>query len=140
MSNHPPRVRAVLYHTGRFLLVQHNNFRPETIGKWGTPGGRVEHWDADLEEALRREIREEFETEIDIRAFVGTYEYRKREHHVFLAFPVRTQFMLDPDEILDYRWLTLDEIRAWEAADRLHTGFELDAVERSLRLLAESQG
>ncbi|MBN2469749.1 MAG: NUDIX hydrolase [Anaerolineae bacterium] len=139
MSGHPPRVRAVLHHAGRFLLVQHNNKRPENIGKWGTPGGGVEPGDPDLVEALRREMREEFEIEIDVHEFVQTYEYHKREHHVFLASPARTNFILDPEEILDYRWLTVEEIRAWDAAGRLHTGFELDAVERSLRLLAADQ-
>lgn len=139
MSGHPPRVRAVLHHAGRFLLVQHNNKRPENIGKWGTPGGGVEPGDADLVEALRREMREEFETEIDVLGFIRTYEYGKREHHVFLASPLRTAFSPDPAEILDYRWLTVAEIRAWDAADRLHTGFELDAVERSLRFLARHQ-
>lgn len=136
MGEHLPRVRAVLYHEDRFLLAQHNNKSPENIGKWGLPGGGVEFYDIDLKEALRREIREEFEIEIDIWKYVETYEYKKREHHVFLASPLQLQFVTDINEILDYRWLTADEIIKWEAANRLHTGFELDAIQRSLAILA----
>lgn len=136
MGNHLPRVRVVLYHDHRFLLAQHNNKAPENIGKWGLPGGGVEQFDSDLQEALRREIREEFEIEIDIWKFIETYEYKKREHHVFLASPLQLNFVTDPAEILDYRWLTAAEIIGWEAENRLHTGFELDAIQRSLAILA----
>ncbi|GAB4570650.1 MAG: hypothetical protein Kow0077_05260 [Anaerolineae bacterium] len=136
---HSPRVRAVIHHDGRFLLAQHNNRRPENMGKWGTPGGRVEHADPDLQEALRREIREEFEIEVTVIGWVGTYEYKKREHHVFLVHPHSTQFVIDADEILAYGWFTLAQVRQLAEEDRLHTGFELDAIERSLALLARRQ-
>lgn len=136
MGAHMPRVRAVLHHTGRFLLAQHNNTIPENIGKWGLPGGGVEKSDIDLVEALRREMREEFETEIVVQGFVETYEYKKREHHVYLASPLQHEFVTDPNEILAYRWLSAAEIAAWDAANRLHTGFELDAIQRSLAILA----
>ena len=49
-----PAVRAVVLHEGRFLLAQHHNYLPGTIGKWGLPGGRIEATDADLVAALRR--------------------------------------------------------------------------------------
>lgn len=136
MDAHPPRVRAIMHHAGRFLLVQHNNRQPENRGKWSTPGGGVEPYDADFHEALRREMREEFEVEITIADFIATYEYKKREHHVFLAFPVHTLFVTDPSEIVAYRWFTPEEVAALDSAGKLHTGFELDAVRRALALLA----
>jgi len=134
MGDRLPGVRAVLRHGGRYLLVRHNNRLPENAGKWGTPGGHIEAGDADPVEALRREMREEFNTEIEVLGLVGVYEYRSREHMVFLATPSSTDFVTDPAEILDYAWLTAAEVAEWAAAGRLHTGFELDAIRRSLIL------
>ena len=36
-----PTVRALMRLGDRFLLAQHNNKKPQNIGKWGTPGGRI---------------------------------------------------------------------------------------------------
>src|SRR5260370_13964664 len=80
-----PAVRAVIVHEGRFLLAQHHNYLPETIGKWGLPGGRIEASDADLIAALRRELYEEFAMTADIFRFVAIYIYRDRAHQIFLA-------------------------------------------------------
>lgn len=137
-DRHAPAVRAVLRHEDRFLLVQHNHRKPENLGQWGIPGGRVENFDADLIEALRREIREEFESEIRVIGFIHTYTYKNRDHHVFLAAPANLQFITHPDEILETAWLTLAEVTTLHHAGKLHTGFELDAIERSLTLLSLS--
>lgn len=129
-----PAVRAVLRYDNRYLLAQHNNIKPENIGKWGTPGGRIETSDGDLTAALKREIWEEFQVEIQIAGFIKTYIHSSREHHVFAATPAHTQFVVDHNEVLDIRWLTLGEVIEWHHAGKLHTGFELDAIERSLTL------
>ncbi len=127
-------VRAVLRDSDRYLLAQHNNTNPIHVGKWGIPGGRLENGETDLEEALRREIREEFGVEIIITGFIGLYEYNDRNYYIYLAAPASIDFLLDRSEILDFRWVTVEEVAAWQSADRLHSGFELDAIKRSLDL------
>ncbi len=127
-----PAVRAVVLHEGRFLLAQHHNHLPETVGKWGLPGGRIEATDADLIAALRRELLEEFAMTVDIIGFVAVYTYRCRAHQVFLAHPHSIKFTVKTDEILGTAWLTLEEVAAWHAEGRLHTGFELPAIRASL--------
>jgi 8-oxo-dGTP pyrophosphatase MutT (NUDIX family) len=131
-SNRIPAVRAVVLHESRFLLAQHHNHLPETVGKWGLPGGRIEATDADLIAALRRELLEEFAMTVDIIGFVAVYTYRCRAHQVFLAYPHSIDFTVNTDEILGTAWLTLEEVSAWHAAGRLHTGFELPAIRASL--------
>ncbi len=52
-------VRALLRNSeGKYLLVQHH--KSDT---WTTPGGHIESWEA-LHKALKREIKEEFNTSI----------------------------------------------------------------------------
>ena len=130
-SPHTPRrptVRAVVQHRDRYLLVQHNNFIPEHIGKWGLPGGRIDSGDRDRVTALRRELREEFQIEIEVLAFIDTYAYRERLHHVYHVRPLSTDLVIDASEILDHTWLTANEVAAWHAAGRMHTGFEQAAI------------
>jgi ADP-ribose pyrophosphatase YjhB (NUDIX family) len=127
-----PAVRAVVLHEGRFLLAQHHNYLPGTVGKWGLPGGRIEATDADLVAALRRELHEEFAMTADIIGFVAMYVYRDRAHQIFLARPHSVQFTVKTDEILGTAWLTLDEVSQWHASGQLHTGFELPAIRASL--------
>lgn len=127
-----PAVRAVVLHEGRFLLAQHHNHLPDTVGKWGLPGGRIESFDADLIAALRRELHEEFAMTADIVGFVAVYTYRCRAHQVFLARPHSVEFIVKADEILGTAWLTLSEVTEWYEKGWLHTGFELPAIRASL--------
>jgi len=130
-----PTVRAVMQHEDRYLLVQHDNHLPETIGKWGLPGGRVDPTDTDRESALRRELREEFQVEVEVIGFLHTYIYRERLHHIFHVRPVSMDLVFDPNEILGHTWLTYEEIEAWETAGKLHTGFEYPAITASRKTL-----
>jgi 8-oxo-dGTP pyrophosphatase MutT (NUDIX family) len=127
-----PAVRAVVMHEGRFLLAQHHNYLPETIGKWGLPGGRIEASDADLIAALRRELFEEFAMTADILGFVAMYIYRDRAHQIFLAKPHSLDFTINASEILGTAWLSLPEVAQWHQEGRLHTGFELPAIRASI--------
>ncbi len=126
--NYLPTVRAVLEHDGRYLLVQHNNIRPENIGKWGLPGGILSPTDPGWEACLRREMGEEFQIEIAIERFIRAYMRRERLHYVYLAHPLSLDLHCDRNEVLDTTWLTAEEVSAWDAAGKLHTGFELPAI------------
>ena len=126
-------VRAVVINDGRYLLAQHHNYLPDTIGKWGLPGGRIEAKDTDLCGALRRELYEEFVITIDIVGYVAMYTYRDRTHHVYLARPHTLDLQVNATEILDTTWLTLDEVTEWHRRGLLHTGFELPAIRASVR-------
>jgi 8-oxo-dGTP pyrophosphatase MutT (NUDIX family) len=132
VSGRVSAVRAVVMHGDRYLLAQHHNYLPETIGKWGLPGGRIELKDADLHAALRRELFEEFGMTVDIVGFIAMYTYRDRAHHVYLAHPHSIEFTVDQSEILGMAWLTLPEVKEWHERGLLHTGFELPAIRSSL--------
>lgn len=127
-----PAVRAVVLYEDKFLLVQHHNHLPETIGKWGLPGGRIETSDANLTAALHRELYEEFAMTVDIIGFVAMYTYRDRSHHIFLTKPHSLDFTIDKNEILGMAWWTLSEVTECHVNGQLHTGFELAAIRASM--------
>jgi 8-oxo-dGTP pyrophosphatase MutT (NUDIX family) len=135
-----PAVRAVVLHEERFLLVQHHNHLPETIGKWGLPGGRIEPTDANLVAALHRELHEEFSITVDIIGFVAMYTYRERSHHIFLVHPRSVEFVIDANEIRGTTWWTLAEVRECYSSGQLHAGFELAAIRASLARYGDKVG
>ncbi len=122
--------RCVLVLDDCYLLAQHNNYRPETIGKWGLPGGRIDDGESPLA-AVRREISEEFGLSLPEEIVeIGEWEYRRYWHKVFATNVSDETLKFDQDEILDARWYRFDEIENMDKNGELHTGFELPAIIR----------
>ena len=107
-------VAAEIERDGRYLITQR---RPEATLPllWEFPGGKVEPGETD-EEALARELREEMDLEVEVGAHVmgvrQAYEEYVVDFHVYsvrlLSDRIRKVY------INDYRWVTLDELSAYE--------------------------
>ncbi|GAA2354267.1 hypothetical protein GCM10009854_35440 [Saccharopolyspora halophila] len=76
---HQQIVRAVVTRQDRVLLLR----RPAggaRGGEWEFPGGKVEAGDADLLQALRREVREETGLRIaEVTAYLAAHDYTTRD-------------------------------------------------------------
>lgn len=102
----------------RYLLAKRSSKDDQAASKWAVPGGKV---DMELEShivenALKREVREEVGIEVDhLRFFASRSFVRSSGHHVvalsFTAEYVSGEAMPleDQDEI---RWVTLEEIES----------------------------
>ena len=66
-----PAVAAVIVADGKLLLIRRGT--EPSKGKWSVPGGRVEFGET-LEDALKREVREETGLEIEVGDLAGVYE------------------------------------------------------------------
>ncbi|WP_300349096.1 8-oxo-dGTP diphosphatase MutT [Clostridium sp.] len=92
----------------------------EFIDMWEFPGGKIEPCESQ-EEALKREIREELELEINVGEFLTTVEYDYPNFHLtmhcFICDIVCGEISLNVHN--DAKWVTLEELDSqnWIPAD-----------------------
>lgn len=111
-------VAAIIIKDGRLFATQRGY--GEWKDWWEFPGGKIEPGEAP-KDALRREIREELATEVEIGNLLTTVEYDYPKFHLsmqcFLCTIISGQLSLLEHE--DARWLAMDELDSvqWLPAD-----------------------
>jgi 8-oxo-dGTP diphosphatase len=112
------RVCGVCIREGKILLINHIGIR-ENSDFWCPPGGGLEFGET-IEECLKREFREETNTEISVGKFLTINEFVNPPlHAIELFYEVKIisgepQKGFDPEMeeqiITDLRWFSLEEI------------------------------
>ena len=103
---------------------------------WEFPGGKIEPGES-TEDALKREIREELTTEIEVDELLTTVEYDYPKFHLTMHCYLCTIISGDLSllEHEDARWLALDELDCvkWLPADK-------DVIEKLSTTFAMQKG
>lgn len=105
-------VDGLLVENGELLLVK-RNIKPFK-GHWVLPGGHVDYGEK-VEDALRREMKEELAISVEIKKLLGVYSDPKRDprgHRITIAFlieRIRGEIKLD-FEASDYKFFSLNRL------------------------------
>lgn len=116
-------VAAIICDEDKFLCLKRDISKYAYASyKWEFPGGKIEMGEKN-EEALKREIKEELDLEIEIQNyFCGiNYVYPDFEltMYVYECKPLSKEFKMLVHK--DFRWLGVDELETldWACADKL---------------------
>ena len=127
-------VAAIIVRDGRIFATQRGY--GEWKDWWEFPGGKVEPGESP-EDALKREIREELATEIEVDELLTTVEYDYPKFHLTMHCYLCTIISGDLSllEHEDARWLALDELDCvkWLPADK-------DVIEKLSTTFAMQKG
>ena len=112
-------VVAALIREGDKILATQRGYG-EYKDFWEFPGGKIEHGETP-EAALKREIKEELATEIDVNEYVGTVDYDYPDFHITLLLYL-CSMVSGSLELLEHesaKWLLASELDtvSWLPAD-----------------------
>lgn len=100
---------------GRLLMQRRSLSRPVNPGLWSCTGGHIRHGETP-EEGCLREVREELGIDADLRRGEKVMEYcGSRAYHDIWLFRQNiplAALSLDPEEVCDAQWFTIEEVRA----------------------------
>ena len=127
-------VAAIIVRDGRIFATQRGY--GDWKDWWECPGGKVEPGESP-EDALKREIREELATEIEVDELLTTVEYDYPKFHLTMHCYLCTIISGDLSllEHEDARWLAIDELDSvkWLPADK-------DVIEKLSTTFAMQKG
>jgi 8-oxo-dGTP pyrophosphatase MutT (NUDIX family) len=109
-------IHGVIANRGRLLVLKRAprmSYRP---GSWDLPGGHLALGE-NFEDCLRREIKEETALDVAIDSLLGLHSMAPEPYMQALYACRLTVFQnvkLQPDEHVDHRWATLDELASLE--------------------------
>ena len=118
-------VAGIIYKNDKFLIAQRNLNKAQG-GLWEFPGGKVEKNESH-ENALIREIKEEFNADIKVDKFIGENIHHYPEKDIKLNF-YKATLIGDKIELLeheDYKWITKEDKDKFEFAGADKIVFDL---------------
>lgn len=118
-------VAGIIYKDNKFLIAQ-RNLKKAQGGLWEFPGGKVEKGET-YEEALIREIREEFNADIEVEEYVGENIHHYPEKDIKLIF-YKAKLLSDNIELIeheDFRWITKQDKNKFKFAGADEKVFEI---------------
>lgn len=125
---------AVIFDHDKVLLIKQSN------GDWGFPKGHVEGDETEMETSIRG-VKEE--TNIDIEVFIDkkytiSYEISEsilKEVVYFVAKPLTNELLIQPNEILDAKWLDFNSAIKTITHDRVRNVLKSSIKDMNKKIL-----
>ena len=118
-------VAGIIYKEDKFLIAQ-RNLKKAQGGLWEFPGGKLEKGET-YEEALKREIKEEFNADIEVEKYIGENIHHYPEKDIKLLF-YKAKLISDKIELTeheDLRWITKQDKDKFKFAGADEKVFEM---------------
>jgi len=114
-------VAAIIERDGKYFCTKRNYSKYDYISyKWEFPGGKIE-LNESPEEALKREICEELDIEIEITSHFITISHEYPDFKIEMVCYLCEQISgkINLNEHIDFLWLEIDELKDldWAEAD-----------------------
>lgn len=110
-------VAGIIYKNNKFLIAK-RNIKKSQGGLWEFPGGKIEKNET-YEQALIREIKEEFNADIKIDRYIGENIHNYPEKEIKLIF-YKATLLSEKIQLIeheDYKWITKQEKEKFEFAE-----------------------
>lgn len=118
-------VAGIIYNGDKFLIAQ-RNLKKSQGGLWEFPGGKREEGET-FEEALKREIKEEFDADIEVEEYIGENIHHYPEKDIKLVF-YKAKLLSKEIKLLEhesFKWITKDNKDEFEFAGADKVVFDL---------------
>lgn len=118
-------VAGIIYNGDKFLIAQ-RNLKKSQGGLWEFPGGKREEGET-FEEALKREIKEEFDADIEVEEYIGENTHHYPEKDIKLVF-YKAKLLSKEIKLLEhesYKWITKENKDEFEFAGADKVVFDL---------------
>ena len=109
-------IHGVIASRGRMLVLKRASGMNYRAGSWDLPGGHIALGES-FEECLLREVKEETALDVAIDRLLGLHSMVSEPYLQALYSCKLTVFQnvkLRPDEHVEHRWVTLDELASLE--------------------------
>lgn len=102
---------ALVVKDDKFVIVQ--EAQGLVRGLWNIPAGHLEG-DEDIHTGTIREIKEETGLDVKIEGLIGVYQHKSKHGNNVVGFYFhaslsRGKLKIDPEEILDAKWVTFND-------------------------------
>ena len=140
---------AIIIKDGKYLITRRSKKEKRFPGMWTVPGGRLEigdytnlpknpkgYWDDILEEALKREVKEEVGLEIENIEYLRSLAllHDDGSSSIIISCVARYAFgevLLQENELDKFKWVNVKEARRYQLLGSIYK--ELKAVEEKCK-------